>query len=94
MTEIEKSIVAGKLDDLKPKAEEGYDGIFLGQDLAKQLGVGVGDTITVLTPQGTLNPFTGMTPRSRTLRVAASSASACTRSTTPWASSRSKSPSG
>jgi lipoprotein-releasing system permease protein len=70
VTEIEKSIVSGKLTDLIPKTEESTDGIFLGQDLAKQLGVSVGDSITVLTPQGTLNPFTGMMPRSRTVRVA------------------------
>ena len=70
VTELEKSIIAGKLTDLIPEAEDTHDGIFLGQDLAKQLAVGVGDRITVLTPQGTLNPFTGMMPRSRTLRVA------------------------
>ena len=70
VTEIEKSMVSGKLTDLIPKSEESHDGIILGQDLAKQLGVGVGDTITVLTPQGTLNPFTGMMPRSRTVQVA------------------------
>jgi len=69
VTEIEKSIVSGKLTDLHPREDATHDGIFLGQDLAKQLAVGVGDTITVLTPQGTLNPFTGMMPRSRTLRV-------------------------
>jgi lipoprotein-releasing system permease protein len=70
VTELEKSIVAGKLSDLDVKSEDAHDGIFLGEDLAKQLAVGVGDSITVLTPQGTLNPFTGMMPRSRTLRVA------------------------
>ena len=70
VTDIEKSMVKGKLDDLKPRDEDDYDGIVLGQDLAKQLGVGVGDHITLLTPQGTLNPFTGMSPRSRRLRVA------------------------
>ncbi len=69
VTEIEKSIISGKLTDLHPREDATHDGIFLGQDLAKQLAVGVGDTITVLTPQGTLNPFTGMMPRSRTLRV-------------------------
>ena len=53
VTEIEKSMVAGKLEDLKPRNEEDYDGIVLGQDLAKQLGVNVGDRITLLTPQGT-----------------------------------------
>ena len=56
--------------DLNPRNEDDHDGIFLGQDLAKQLGVSVGDSITLLTPQGTLNPFTGMMPRTRTLRVA------------------------
>jgi len=69
VTEIEKSIVSGKLTDLNTDAGEIHDGIFLGQDLAKQLAVTVGDSIQVLTPQGTLNPFTGMMPRSRTLRV-------------------------
>jgi lipoprotein-releasing system permease protein len=70
VTDIEKSMVAGKLEDLKPRNEEDYDGIILGQDLAKQLGVNVGDRISLLTPQGTLNPFTGMAPRTRPLRVA------------------------
>jgi lipoprotein-releasing system permease protein len=68
--DIQQSMVAGKLDDLKPRNEDDYDGIVLGQDLAKQLGVKVGDRITLLTPTGTLNPFTGMAPRSRPLRVA------------------------
>ena len=70
VTEIEKSIVAGKLADLKPRNEDDYDGIVLGQDLAKQLGVTVGDRINLLTPTGTLNPFTGMSPRMRPMRVA------------------------
>ena len=62
--------MAGKLAELNPPNDESHDGIFIGQDLAKTLGVGVGDNITILTPQGTLNPFTGMMPRSRTMRVA------------------------
>ena len=70
VTEFEKSIVAGKLADLNPPNDESHDGIFIGQDLARTLGVSVGDSITILTPQGTLNPFTGMMPRSRTMRVA------------------------
>jgi lipoprotein-releasing system permease protein len=70
VTDIERSMVAGKLADLKPRSEEDHDGIVLGQDLAKQLGVNVGDRINLLTPQGTLNPFTGMSPRTRPLRVA------------------------
>jgi lipoprotein-releasing system permease protein len=70
VTDIEKSIVAGKLADLKPRSEDDYDGIVLGHDLARHLGVNVGDRINLLTPTGTLNPFTGMSPRSRPLRVA------------------------
>jgi lipoprotein-releasing system permease protein len=70
VTDIEKSIVQGKVADLKPPSEESFDGILLGADLAKQLGVSIGDTISVLTPQGTLNPFTGMAPRKRPFRVA------------------------
>jgi lipoprotein-releasing system permease protein len=70
VTEIEKSIVAGNVADLKPKSDDDYDGIVLGADLAKQLGVSVGDRINLLTPQGTLNPFTGMSPRTRPMRVA------------------------
>jgi lipoprotein-releasing system permease protein len=70
VTELEKSIVVGKLSDLKRVDDESLDGIFIGEGLAKAFGVHVGDTITLLTPQGTLSPFTGMMPRSRTLRVA------------------------
>jgi lipoprotein-releasing system permease protein len=70
VTDFEKSIVSGKLSDLNTNPDDAYDGIFLGQDLAKQLGVGVGDIIRVLTPHGTLNPLTGLQPRSRALRVA------------------------
>ena len=70
VTEIEKSMTSGKLDDLKPRNEESFDGIILGQDLAKQLAVSVGDTVSLLTPEGTLNPFTGMAPRKRPFRVA------------------------
>ncbi len=69
VTDIEKSMVSGALD-LKPRTEDDYDGIVLGQDLAKQLQVNVGDRITLLTPTGTLNPFTGMSPRTRPMRVA------------------------
>jgi lipoprotein-releasing system permease protein len=69
VTDIEKSIVQGKVADLKPPSEDSFDGILLGQDLARQLGVSVGDTISVLTPQGTLTP-SGLVPRKRPFRVA------------------------
>ena len=47
---------------------EGPDGIALGQDLARTLGVTGGESVTVLTPEGTLTPM-GIMPRARTLRV-------------------------
>jgi lipoprotein-releasing system permease protein len=69
VTEIEKAVISGKLSDLKAASEEAPDGIFLGKDLAEQLAVGVGDSITMLTPEGSLSPFTGMMPRTRRLKV-------------------------
>lgn len=69
VTEIEKAVVSGKLADLNVQSEEMLDGVFLGKDLADQLAVGVGDSITMLTPEGSLSPFTGMMPRTRRLRV-------------------------
>ena len=70
VTDIERSIVAGKLSDLVSQNEDSLDGIFLGQDLARNLAVSTGDTLTLLTPQGTLTPFGGMMPRTRAVRVA------------------------
>src|SRR6185295_2467549 len=43
--------------------------ILIGQDLANQLQVKVGDSVTLVTPQGTLTPM-GMLPRTRRARVA------------------------
>ena len=40
----------------------GPDGILLGEDLAAKLGVRVGDSVSLVTPQGTLSPI-GMMPR-------------------------------
>ena len=68
VTAIQPAIQSGRLADLGVRSEADAPGIFLGQDLAQQLAVGVGDSVTVLTPQGTLSPM-GMIPRSRRLRV-------------------------
>src|SRR5581483_5599733 len=54
---------------VRPAGPDDRDGILLGKDLASTLGVGVGDSISVLTPQGTLSPM-GMLPVPRRLRVA------------------------
>jgi lipoprotein-releasing system permease protein len=71
VTDIGRSMKRGRLSAIVPDGAGNPDeapGIVLGQDLAKDLGVTVGDEITVLTAQGTLTPF-GMAPRSRRLRV-------------------------
>ena len=69
VTDIQRSMQQGSLEALTPENEEALPGILLGRNLAEQLGVGVDDTVTVLTPQGTLSPM-GMIPRTRRVRVA------------------------
>lgn len=59
-----KHIVAGKLDDLRP----GSFGIVLGSAIAQNLGVGVGDKVTLISPQGQVSPL-GVTPRLRRFTV-------------------------
>jgi lipoprotein-releasing system permease protein len=67
VTDIKGAMQSGSLDALN--RTEGVDGILLGKDLAAKLGVAIGDTVSLLTPQGTLSPM-GMIPRTRRLRVA------------------------
>jgi lipoprotein-releasing system permease protein len=70
VTDIARSMTKGSLDALaRPVGEDGLDGILLGQGVAKQLMVDVGDSVSVLTPEGALSPM-GMSPRLRRLRVA------------------------
>jgi len=69
VTAIGSSIRSGSLAELGPTNPDEHDGIFLGSDLAKQLGVELGDSITMITTEGTLSPM-GMVPRPRRLRVA------------------------
>ncbi len=56
-------MVRGKLDDLKP----GKFGIVLGNELAMELGVDVGDKVTVYTPDVNVTPV-GAMPRLQALR--------------------------
>jgi lipoprotein-releasing system permease protein len=69
VTDISGAMRTGSLDALKEQDEETPGAILLGTDLAAQLGVSVGDSISVVTPQGTLSPM-GMIPRARRLTVA------------------------
>jgi lipoprotein-releasing system permease protein len=58
----------GSLASLSTHAPGEADAILLGEGVAKQLHVEVGDSVFVLTPEGTLSPM-GMSPSRRRLRV-------------------------
>ncbi len=67
VTNVEASMTAGSLDALTPVAGT-LAGIVLGKDLADKLGVSVGDSLEVMTPEGDLTPF-GVSPRNRAFKV-------------------------
>lgn len=69
VTDLGRAMREGSLAALAPEREDEPPGILIGQQLADQLGVGVGDVISLLGPQGTLSPM-GMIPRTRRARVA------------------------
>jgi lipoprotein-releasing system permease protein len=70
VSDIVGALRKGSLEALTPKpGSDELDGILLGKDLAAGLGADIGDTVTLLTPEGTLSPM-GMIPGRRRLRVA------------------------
>ena len=62
---VARHIVAGTLDDL-----HGEDAIAVGVGLAQKFGIGVGDQLTLVSPQGAATAF-GTIPRVRAYKVAA-----------------------
>jgi lipoprotein-releasing system permease protein len=68
VTDIGSVLTDGSLDQLTPASEDEFPGILLGKDLAGSLGAMVGDTVTLLTSNGTLTPM-GVMPRQRRFRV-------------------------
>ncbi|MEO7013743.1 MAG: lipoprotein-releasing ABC transporter permease subunit [Dokdonella sp.] len=64
VSEIDRKMVEGSLDDLKP----GSFNIILGRELAMKLGVGVGDFATVITPEVSTSPV-GVQPRFKRFKV-------------------------
>lgn len=56
--DITQAIIAGSFASLN---QESFN-IVIGKDLAHQLGAGIGDKITLITPDGNVSPV-GMTPR-------------------------------
>jgi len=65
VADIGRHMRRGSLADLKP----GEFGIVLGAEVARGLGVTVGDTVVAITPQGTVTPA-GTLPRIKSFRVA------------------------
>ena len=59
------TIKRGKLSDLKP----GEFNVVLGNELARALGVSIGDKVTLIAPQGNVTPA-GVIPRLKQFRVA------------------------
>lgn len=68
VTDIERTVKQGSFSGLVEQSQADQPGILLGIDLAQQLGVGVGDAITLMTPSGSLSPM-GLIPRNRRVRV-------------------------
>lgn len=64
VSEVDRKMLKGRLDDLKP----GAFGIILGNELAMQLGVSVGDKVTVITPEVISTPV-GAMPRYKRFNV-------------------------
>ena len=64
VSEVGRHMRAGQLSDLTP----GGFGIILGKDLARFLGVGVGDKVTLVAPQARVTPA-GLLPRLRRFTV-------------------------
>jgi lipoprotein-releasing system permease protein len=68
VTNVERAMTSGSMSALAAEGE-GPDPILMGADLAGRLGVRVGDSVQVWTPQGaTLTPF-GLMMRPRTFRL-------------------------
>jgi lipoprotein-releasing system permease protein len=64
VADIGRHMKSGSLDALRP----GEFGIVLGADMARGLGVYPGDSVVVITPQGTMTPA-GTLPRVRSFKV-------------------------
>jgi len=66
INQLNDKVVSGRLDVLKADANE----VAIGSQLAQNLGARVGDSITIINPQGQSTPF-GTVPRQISYRVAA-----------------------
>ena len=68
VTDIAAAVTEGRFADLRSATEDDVPGVLIGHELAGQLGAHLGDSVTLLTPSGTLSPM-GVMPRQRRLKV-------------------------
>jgi lipoprotein-releasing system permease protein len=68
VTDLAKNMITGTLQDLD-RTGKTQPGIIIGEDLARKLGVSVGDTVTMVNPLGEETPL-GMIPKMRKFQVA------------------------
>jgi lipoprotein-releasing system permease protein len=68
VTDLGTAMKSGSLVGLTPATEDDLPGIVLGEELAKEIGAKVGDSVRLTTPSGSLTPM-GVMPRMRRFQV-------------------------
>lgn len=68
VTDLGTAMRTGSLDGMTPVTEDDLPGIVLGEELAKEIGAKVGDSVRLTTPSGSLTPM-GVMPRMRRFQV-------------------------
>lgn len=68
VTQVASAMSGGQFEALTAPSEDDLPGIVLGHEVASSVGAFVGDTVTLITPQGPLTPM-GMAPGQRRFRV-------------------------
>jgi lipoprotein-releasing system permease protein len=69
VTDLASQVEEGQLDALARVPEGGLPPVLLGRDRANTLGAGVGDVVSLTSPNGQLSPY-GMVPSVKKFRVA------------------------
>ena len=70
VTDIRGALKSGSLEALTNRLLEERDGVILGEDLARELGVRVRDTVTLVTPHAVVTPA-GAMPMTKSFQVVA-----------------------
>ena len=68
VTSLVRYMIRGRLSDLVPSKKPARPGIILGKDLADRLNLDVGDSVDVISPNGTPSAF-GLIPKIRHFSV-------------------------